>query len=157
MKARKAAGRGKTAKAAPRPQPGRAAGQRSRAGPRAASAARDFLFEIGTEELPPKALLGLEQALVAALGAGLDKAGLAHGELVGFATPRRLAVWVKSLAPRQPEQQLRRKGPPVSAAFDAAGKPTRAALAFAASCGTEVPRLERIEEGKGSFLYFTGT
>ncbi|HUL47847.1 MAG TPA: glycine--tRNA ligase subunit beta [Steroidobacteraceae bacterium] len=135
----------------------RAAGRRSQGSPRGASGPRDFLFEIGTEELPPKALLGLAEALVGALRAGLDKAALAHGELVGFATPRRLAVWVKGLAPEQPEQQLRRKGPPVSAAFDAGGAPTRAALAFAESCGTEVSRLERIEEAKGSFLYFTGT
>lgn len=119
--------------------------------------ARDFLFEIGTEELPPKALGALGEALRSALGAGLDKAGLAHGELVGFATPRRLAVWVKQLAAAQPEQQLRRKGPPLSAAFDAEGRPTRAALAFAASCGTEVGQLERIEEAKGTFLFFTGT
>jgi len=118
---------------------------------------RDFLFEIGTEELPPGALLGLERSLTASLEAGLDKAGLTHGELAGFATPRRLAVWVKQLAPAQPEQRLQRKGPPVSAAFDAAGKPTRAALAFAQSCGTEVASLERIEEGKGSFLFFVGT
>src|ERR1700751_1964476 len=95
--------------------------------PDAASGPRDFLFEIGTEELPPKALLGLGEALVAALGAGLDKAGLAHGELVGYATPRRLAVWVKGLAGEQPEQRLRRKGPPVSAAFDDGGQPTRPA------------------------------
>ncbi|MGH7749743.1 MAG: glycine--tRNA ligase subunit beta, partial [Candidatus Dormibacteria bacterium] len=64
---------------------------------------RDFLLEIGTEELPPKALPGLQHALVAGLAAELDKAGLAHGELVGFATPRRLAVWVKRLAAQQPE------------------------------------------------------
>jgi glycyl-tRNA synthetase beta chain len=119
--------------------------------------ARDFLFEIGTEELPPKALLGLETSLVALLTAGLDKAGLAHGEVIGFASPRRLAVWVKSLASGQPAQQLRRKGPPLSAAYDSAGQPTRAAQAFAASCGTTPEQLERIEEGKGTFLYFTGT
>jgi glycyl-tRNA synthetase beta chain len=146
----------KPAKLAPRPRPRRPASRHAKPA-RAAAGPRDFLFEIGTEELPPKALLGLERSLVAALGAGLDKAGLTHGELVGFATPRRLAVWVKRLAPGQPEQQLRRKGPPVSAAFDAAGHPTRAALAFAASCGTQVSRLERIEEGKGSFLFFVGT
>jgi glycyl-tRNA synthetase beta chain len=153
MSARQVAGkRARTVKAAKRARPKRAAPK-----PRGASGPRDFLFEIGTEELPPKALLGLGRSLVEALGAGLDKAGLAHGELVGFATPRRLAVWVKGLAAQQPEQQLRRKGPPLAAAFDAAGKPTRAALAFAASCGTEVSKLERIEEGKGSFLYFVGT
>jgi glycyl-tRNA synthetase beta chain len=151
------AGKAKKAGAALKPGARAPRTARSAAKARGASGPRDFLFEIGTEELPPKALCGLSQALTAALGAGLDKAGLAHGELAGFASPRRLAVWVKRLAPQQPEQQLRRKGPPLSAAFDAAGQPTRAALAFAESCGTEVARLERIEEGKGSFLYFTGT
>ncbi len=118
---------------------------------------RDFLLEIGTEELPPKSLPALQQALVAGLAAGLDKAGLAHGELVGFATPRRLAVWVKRLAAQQPEQHLKRRGPPVNAAFDAAGLPTRAALAFAESCGTRVEALPRLDEGKGTFLFFLGT
>ncbi|HYL02275.1 MAG TPA: glycine--tRNA ligase subunit beta [Steroidobacteraceae bacterium] len=121
------------------------------------AARRDFLLELGTEELPPKALPELERSLTAALGAGLDKAGLAHGELKGFATPRRLAVWVKRLAGAQPEQHLRRRGPPLAAAFDAAGEPTRAALAFAASCGTRVDALERVQEAKGTFLYFAGT
>ncbi|MBV8342505.1 MAG: glycine--tRNA ligase subunit beta, partial [Gammaproteobacteria bacterium] len=120
-------------------------------------AARDFLVEIGTEELPPKALLGLSEALVAELTAELDKAALAHGEVAGFATPRRLAVAVRALAAQQPEQHLKRRGPPVAAAFDAAGAATRAALAFAASCGTSVERLEPIDEGKGKFLYFVGT
>ncbi len=118
---------------------------------------RDFLLEIGTEELPPRALLNLSQALVAGVAAGLDKAQLAHGELVGYATPRRLAVWVKRLASRQPEQNLKRKGPPVSASFDAAGAPTRAALAFAEGCGVDVAALTRLDEGKGIFLLFTGT
>jgi glycyl-tRNA synthetase beta chain len=94
---------------------------------------RDFLVEIGTEELPPKALLELSQAFLAGLQAGLLQAGLSHGEMRPFATPRRLAVWVKRLAARQPEQNLKRRGPAVNAAFDAAGNPTRAALAFAQS------------------------
>ena len=117
----------------------------------------DFLFEIGTEELPPRALHTLERALVAGIAAGLDKAGLGHGELTGYSTPRRLAVWVKRLASRQPEQNLRRKGPPLSAAFDDQGVPTRAATAFAESCGTKVEALERQSEGKGTFLFFVGT
>ena len=121
------------------------------------STARDFLIEVGTEELPPKALGLLSQAFTAAIASGLDRLGLAHGEVAGFATPRRLAVRVLRLAGQQPEQQLRRRGPPVSAAFDGAGAPTRAALAFAASCGTTVEALGRIEEGKGTFLYFSGT
>jgi glycyl-tRNA synthetase beta chain len=116
----------------------------------------DFLVEIGTEELPPKALLSLQEAFVGALRAALEKAGLGHGEIKGFATPRRLAVRVLRLAAAQPEQHLKRRGPPLSGAFDAAGAPTRAALAFAESCGTSVDALQRLDEGKGSFLFFVG-
>src|SRR5450755_1044950 len=121
------------------------------------SAARDFLVELGTEELPPKALLELSQAFVTGLAAGLLQAGLTHRQMLPFATPRRLAVWVKQLAERQPEQNLKRRGPPLSAAFDAAGAPTRAALAFAQSCGTSVEMLQRLQEAKGTFVYFIGT
>lgn len=121
------------------------------------SAAPDFLVEIGTEELPPKALPALEAALIAGITAGLDKAGLRHGAVRGFATPRRLAVLVKRLATQQPEQALKRRGPPLSAAFDASGAPTRAAQAFAASCGSSVEALQRLDEGKGTFLFFVGS
>jgi glycyl-tRNA synthetase beta chain len=118
---------------------------------------RDFLVELGTEELPPKALRGLEQAFVSGMRTGLAKAGLEHGEAVSFATPRRLAVLVKRLAARQPDQDIKRRGPPVSAGFDSAGEPTRAALAFAEGCGTSVQELQRLDEGKGTFLFFIGT
>jgi glycyl-tRNA synthetase beta chain len=121
------------------------------------SAHRDFLVEIGTEELPPKALGTLADAFLAGIGAGLEKAGLPHAGMASFATPRRLAVRVERLAAQQPEQHVRRRGPPLSAAFDGAGAPTRAAQAFAASCGSTVEALERIEEGKGTFLYYLGT
>jgi glycyl-tRNA synthetase beta chain len=117
----------------------------------------DFLVEIGTEELPPTALRGLEEAFAAGVRTGLDKASLEHGEVISYATPRRLAVLVRKLAARQPDQDVKRRGPPVSAAFDAAGAPTRAALAFADSCGTTVEGLQRVEEGKGTFLFFVGT
>jgi glycyl-tRNA synthetase beta chain len=118
---------------------------------------RDFLVEIGTEELPPKALPALAAAFASALSAGLAKAQLRHGAVRSFATPRRLALLVKRLAARQPEQALRRRGPPLTAAFDAQGAPTRAALAFAESCGTTPGALERVDEGKGTFLYYVGT
>ncbi len=118
---------------------------------------RDFLVEVGTEELPPTALRGLELAFASGVGEGLDKAGLQRGTLSSFSTPRRLAVLVKRVAVRQPEQNIRRRGPPVSAAFDAQGQPTRAALAFAESCGVAVAALEKQEEVKGTFLYFVGT
>jgi glycyl-tRNA synthetase beta chain len=117
---------------------------------------RDFLIELGTEELPPKALRLLEQTFAAELASGLAKAGLKHGELRSFATPRRLAVLVHGLAARQPDQKIERRGPPVSAAFDAEGLPRRAAQAFAASCKTSVEGLQRREEGKGTFLYYVG-
>ncbi|MGA7537379.1 MAG: glycine--tRNA ligase subunit beta [Steroidobacteraceae bacterium] len=120
------------------------------------TAKRDFLIELGTEELPPKALRLLEQAFAGGLASGLIKAGLKHGELRSFATPRRLAVLVRNLAARQPDQTVERRGPPVSAAFDAEGLPTRAAQAFAASCKASVEELQRREEGKGTFLYYRG-
>jgi glycyl-tRNA synthetase beta chain len=120
------------------------------------SPAQDFLVEVGTEELPPKALRTLELAFATGIEAGLDNAELTHGSVVSYATPRRLAVKVDRLAGRQPDQDIRRRGPPLTAAFDAAGKPTRAATAFAQSCGTTVDALSRVEEAKGAFLYFVG-
>ena len=118
---------------------------------------RDFLVEIGTEELPPRALRALEQAFAGDLTSGLAKAGLKHGELKSFATPRRLAVLIRRLAAHQPDQKVERRGPPVNAAFDAEGLPTRAAHAFAASNKASVEELQRREEGKGTFLYYVGT
>ncbi len=116
----------------------------------------DFLVEIGTEELPPKALRLLEQAFADGVASRLAKAALTHGALQSFAAPRRLAVRVKRLAACQPDQHVERRGPPVGIAFDAAGAPTRAAQAFAATCGVGIEALERRTEAKGEFLYYTG-
>src|SRR6185437_13088608 len=77
--------------------------------------------------------------------------------VTSFATPRRLAVHVKRVPSQQPDQDIKRRGPPVTASFDAAGLPTRAALAFAQSCGTTVEALQRLDEGKGTVRYFIGT
>ena len=119
---------------------------------------RDFLFELGTEELPPTALPMLEQALRTGIAALLDAATLRHGAIESFATPRRLALRVRRLAARQPEQTLRRRGPPLRAAFDAMGGPTRAALAFAASCGVELAALGRERDEKDNdYLWYGGT
>jgi len=117
----------------------------------------DFLVEVGTEELPPKSLRTLELAFAAGLRSALESAGLKPGELVSFATPRRLTVLVKKLLARQPDQDIKRRGPPLTAAFDAAGQPTKAALAFAQSCGAALETLQRLDEGKGTFLFFIGT
>jgi glycyl-tRNA synthetase beta chain len=118
--------------------------------------ARDFLVEIGTEELPPGALAELSAAFAQGIAKGLATARLEHGAAVAFATPRRLAVLVPKLAARQADQAIKRRGPPVSAAFDAAGNPTKAAVAFAQSCGARVERLGRMREEKGEYLFFTG-
>lgn len=120
-------------------------------------ATRDFLVELGTEELPPLALAGLERAFADGIRGGLAEAGIPHGELHSFATPRRLAVRVRQMAAVQPAQALKLKGPPVSAAFDKSGKPTTAASKFAEKCGVPVEALSRVTEGKGEFLYFEGT
>ncbi|MEJ1964322.1 MAG: glycine--tRNA ligase subunit beta [Gammaproteobacteria bacterium] len=117
---------------------------------------RDFLVEVGTEELPPKALRELELAFAAGVRKGLAEANLSHSEVQSFATPRRIAVLVKRLPSSQPEQDQKRRGPPVNASFDASGHPTRAASAFAESCGVTVDSLQRLDEGKGQFLFYIG-
>ena len=119
--------------------------------------ARDFLVEIGTEELPPLALPELERAFADGLRAGLKEAALSHGEVRTFATPRRLAVLVRDLASAQSAQSIRLKGPPVTAAYGKDGAPTPAALKFAEKCGVGVDALKRVTEGKGEFLFFEGT
>ena len=106
-------------------------------------AARDLLLEIGTEELPPKALRGLSEAVELEFRAQLEKAGLAHGEVLRFATPRRLALLVRDLAEKQADRKIERLGPAISAAFDGDGNPTAAAEGFARSCGVPVSELGR--------------
>lgn len=114
--------------------------------------AADFLVEIGTEELPPRALRGLMNAFAANLEAALGRAPLEHGEIVPFASPRRLAVLVRNLAKSQPDRESEQRGPPVKVAFDGNGKPTAAATAFAAKCGVDIASLERTRTAKGEWL-----
>ncbi len=118
---------------------------------------RDFLFELGTEELPPKSLFTLARALAEGIQKGLAAAAITHGELEWFATPRRLAVRVHAMADRQPDQEIKRQGPAVANAFDAAGQPTKAASGFAASCGVSVEELQQVDGPKGRVLMFVGT
>jgi glycyl-tRNA synthetase beta chain len=120
-------------------------------------AKRDFLFELGTEELPPKSLFALARALADGVTKGLAAAALTHGEVEWFATPRRLAVRVHALAERQPDQEIKRQGPAIANAFDAAGQPTKAATGFAASCGVSVEELQQVDGPKGRVLMFVGT
>jgi glycyl-tRNA synthetase beta chain len=119
--------------------------------------AHDLLFELLTEELPPRTLEALSVALTAGLAKGLDTAGIPHGEVRGFATPRRLAVHVKKLAEHQPDKQVERRGPPLANSFDAQGAPTQAASAFAKNCGVPVAELAQLKTDKGAWLVFRGT
>ena len=118
--------------------------------------ARDLLVEIGTEELPPKSLPALSQAFTDGILAGLAAAGIRHGKVTSYAAPRRLALLVRRVAEHQPDQEVKRRGPSASTAAGPDGAPTRAATAFAESCGTTVAALGRVTEPKGEFLYYTG-
>jgi len=118
---------------------------------------KDLLFELRTEELPPRTLSALSNALTEGLAKGIDAAGIPHGKTHGFATPRRLAVWIEKLAEHQPDRQVERRGPPLANAFDSQGSPTQAATAFAKNCGVSVGELSKLTTEKGAWLQFRGT
>ncbi|HDL5371920.1 TPA: glycine--tRNA ligase subunit beta [Mannheimia haemolytica] len=113
---------------------------------------QNFLAEIGTEELPPKALKKLATAFAENVENELNQAGLSFEKVEWFAAPRRLAVKVLSLAESQPSKEVEKQGPAVSAAFDAEGKPTKAAEGWAKGCGITVEQAERIATDKGEWL-----
>lgn len=102
---------------------------------------RDFLVEIGTEELPPKSLRNLSASFESGITNGLKKELLNYADVKSFATPRRLAVLISALDEKQQDKSTEKFGPAVKAAFDAEGKPTPAAKGFAKSCGVEVSEL----------------
>ena len=105
--------------------------------------ALDFLVELGTEELPPKALAKLAEAFCAGIEKGLKDAGLGFAKAQAYAAPRRLAVLVEQLATQQPDRSINLDGPPLQAAFDAEGEPTQAALGFARKCGVDLAEIDR--------------
>jgi glycyl-tRNA synthetase beta chain len=119
--------------------------------------AHDLLFELLCEELPPRALLGLSQSLSEGITKGIDAAGIPHGKVHSYATPRRLAVWIEKLAQSQPDRSVERRGPPLANSFDAEGKPQAAAMAFAKSCNVAIEALTRLQTDKGAWLQFRGT
>jgi len=112
----------------------------------------DLLVEIHTEELPPKALLKLAEAFRDQMQSRLQKANLTFDDITFFATPRRLAIFVKSLAATQPEQRIERRGPAKSAAFDANGKATPACVGFARSCGVTPEELITLKTEQGEWV-----
>ena len=109
---------------------------------------QDFLVELGTEELPPKALKNLSAAFTSGIEQGLKDAGLNFGAVVSFAAPRRLAVRIEALEAQQADQEEILYGPPANIAFDADGKPTKAAEGFAARAGATAADLQTGDNGK---------
>ncbi|WKS97835.1 glycine--tRNA ligase subunit beta [Gallibacterium anatis] len=115
---------------------------------------KTFLAEIGTEELPPKALKKLAVAFADNFTAELNNAGLTFDKVEWFAAPRRLAVKVLGLITEQPSKTIEKRGPAVSVAFDADGKPTKAAEGWARGCGITVDQAQRLTTDKGEWLYY---
>ncbi|MDI6441857.1 glycine--tRNA ligase subunit beta [Cronobacter dublinensis] len=115
---------------------------------------KTFLVEIGAEELPPKALRSLAESFAANFTAELDAAGLTHGVVSWFAAPRRLALKVANLSASQPDREVEKRGPAVSAAFDAEGNPSKAAEGWARGCGITVGEAERLVTDKGEWLMY---
>lgn len=113
---------------------------------------QDFFVEIGTEELPPKALKTLATAFSDNIVEELSKQNLSHGDVSWYAAPRRLAVRVNQLALQQQDKVVEKRGPALAAAFDANGQPTKAAAAWAASNGITADQAERLETDKGAWL-----
>ena len=120
---------------------------------------KPLLIELGTEELPPKALVHLAEAFAGGIADGLMKSGVLE-DASGVRTlcsPRRLAVLLPSVAAIQPEQHMERRGPALAAALDNEGNPTKALTGFAASCGVGVDALEKLETDKGSWFVHRAT
>lgn len=118
---------------------------------------QDLLIELGTEELPPKALKKLADAFSSGVVKGLRDAKLTMGDVQTFATPRRLAIFIRSVASQQADQHVERKGPAVKAALDKEGNPSRAILGFAKSCGVDFKELDKIQTDKGEWFVFKQT
>ncbi|EJL6461798.1 glycine--tRNA ligase subunit beta [Vibrio cholerae] len=116
--------------------------------------AKEFLIELGTEELPPKQLRTLAEAFAANFAAELAAADIAHEGVTWFATPRRLALKVANLAESQPDRVVEKRGPAVNVAFDSDGKPTKAAEGWARGNGITVEQAERLVTDKGEWLLF---
>ncbi len=118
---------------------------------------KNVIIEIGTEELPPKALQKLSNAFSNGIIDRIKQAGLSFNGYKSYATPRRLALFIDNLECNQEDQIIDRKGPALKAAYDADGNPTKAAEGFARSCGITVDQVEKLETDKGSWLFYQVT
>ncbi|WP_318491977.1 glycine--tRNA ligase subunit beta [Photobacterium leiognathi] len=115
---------------------------------------KNFLIELGTEELPPKALRTLAEAFAANFEAELKAADLPHDGIKWYAAPRRLALKVTDLAENQPDKVVEKRGPAIASAFDTDGNPTKAAQGWARGNGITVDQAERMVTDKGEWLLF---
>ncbi|HSS06402.1 MAG TPA: glycine--tRNA ligase subunit beta, partial [Rhodanobacteraceae bacterium] len=122
----------------------------------AATSKRPLLIELGTEELPPKSLDDLARAFAAGIADGLVKRGIEAdvANAKTYCSPRRLAVLVPNVATSQPDQATERRGPALNAGLDAEGKPTKALMGFAQSCGVEVGALQELTKADGIYFGF---
>ncbi len=118
------------------------------------TATNHLLFELGCEELPPKSLKKLSQALLDNMLTGLQEAGLSYNQGRAYATPRRLAVLIDDLQTFQADKVVEKRGPAIQAAYGPDGTPSKAALGFASSCGASFDQLEKLETDKGAWLIF---
>ncbi|EJL6396158.1 glycine--tRNA ligase subunit beta [Vibrio navarrensis] len=116
--------------------------------------AKEFLIELGTEELPPKQLRTLAEAFAANFAAELKAADLAHEGIKWFATPRRLALKVANLAEGQADKVVEKRGPAIAVAFDADGQPTKAAEGWARGNGITVEQADRLKTDQGEWLLY---
>jgi glycyl-tRNA synthetase beta chain len=110
---------------------------------------KDFLVEIGTEELPPKVLRQLSEAFAIGITQRLVDQQLSFSQMTAYAAPRRLAVLITDLDEQTPDQDIVSWGPPLKVAFDAEGQPTKAAEAFAKKNGLEIGSLTELVENDG--------
>ncbi len=114
----------------------------------------NLLVELGTEELPPKALMQLGSSFANNIEEALTQAELSFNSVVWYAAPRRLAVRVEALVDSQQDKVVEKRGPAVAAAFDAEGQPTKAALGWARGNGIAVEDAERLTTDKGEWLLY---
>ena len=116
-----------------------------------------ILFELGCEELPPKSLKPLRDALQASVAEQLVEANISFDTIKSFAAPRRLAIQIAGISDKQPDRTEQKRGPAIKAAFDAEGNPTRAAMGFAKGLGIEASELTTINTDKGDYVGYEQT
>ena len=116
-----------------------------------------ILFELGCEELPPKSLKPLRDALQASVTEQLNQADISFDSIKAFAAPRRLTIQIDGISDKQPDRTEEKRGPAIKAAFDADGNPTRAAMGFAKGLGIEASKLTTINTDKGDYVGYIQT